>query len=47
MLEDWERKFPGRTESIFTSLKNVSASQLADAALFDFPGLDRLRAAAP
>ena len=47
MLEDWERKFPGRIESIFTSLKNVSASQLADASLFDFAGLDRLRAAAP
>jgi tRNA 2-thiocytidine biosynthesis protein TtcA len=47
MLADWERKYPGRIESIFTSLKNVSASQLADAALFDFPGLDRLRAAAP
>jgi tRNA 2-thiocytidine biosynthesis protein TtcA len=43
MLEEWERKFPGRMESIFSSMCNVSASQLADAALFDFAGLDERR----
>jgi tRNA 2-thiocytidine biosynthesis protein TtcA len=46
MLKDWEQRFPGRIESIFTSLKNVAASQLADASLFDFAGLERSRLAA-
>ncbi len=44
MLRDWDEKFPGRVESLFSSLCNVSASQLADPALFDFAGLDALRA---
>jgi tRNA 2-thiocytidine biosynthesis protein TtcA len=43
MLREWEDKFPGRIESIFSSLCNVSASQLADRALFDFAGLEALR----
>jgi tRNA 2-thiocytidine biosynthesis protein TtcA len=46
MLEDWRREFPGRVESIFTGIRNVSASQFADPALFDFAGLERVRAAA-
>jgi tRNA 2-thiocytidine biosynthesis protein TtcA len=46
MLADWEREHPGRTETIFSALRNVSVSQLADPAAFDFAGLDRLRAAA-
>ncbi len=47
MLREWEQKFPGRLESIFSSLQNVAPSQLADPALFDFAGLDALRAVAP
>ena len=43
MLSDWESKFPGRLEAIFSGIRNVSASQLADPALFDFAGLERLR----
>jgi tRNA 2-thiocytidine biosynthesis protein TtcA len=43
MLEEWEAKFPGRIESIFSGICNVSASQLADPRLFDFAALDRLR----
>ena len=39
MLDEWEQKYPGRIESIFTAICNVSASQLADPALFDFSGL--------
>ncbi|MFO1406814.1 MAG: tRNA 2-thiocytidine(32) synthetase TtcA [Steroidobacteraceae bacterium] len=46
MLADWERDSPGRTESIFSALRNVSASHLADTALFDFAGLDAAREAA-
>ena len=39
MLRDWERKYPGRMESIFTAIANVAPSQLADTALFDFASL--------
>jgi tRNA 2-thiocytidine biosynthesis protein TtcA len=46
MLEEWEAKFPGRIESIFSSICNVSASQLADPRLFDFSALERLRSSA-
>ena len=46
MLREWEAKFPGRIESIFSSICNVAGSQLADPALFDFSGLEGRRAAA-
>jgi tRNA 2-thiocytidine biosynthesis protein TtcA len=36
MLQTWEREFPGRIDSIFNSIQNVSPSQLADTELFDF-----------
>ena len=39
MLIGWEREFPGRVDSIFGAIKNVSPSQLADTQLFDFSGL--------
>ena len=39
MLIQWERQFPGRIDTIFGAIKNVSPSQLADTALFDFTGL--------
>jgi tRNA 2-thiocytidine biosynthesis protein TtcA len=39
MLSEWERRFPGRTETMFRSLFNVSASHLLDRELFDFAGL--------
>jgi len=39
MLAEWERQYPGRTESIFRSIRNVAPSQLADRELFDFQGL--------
>ncbi|HUP06721.1 MAG TPA: tRNA 2-thiocytidine(32) synthetase TtcA [Caldimonas sp.] len=47
MLRAWEREHPGRVESIFAALKDVAPSQLADAALFDFAGLEARRAAGP
>jgi tRNA 2-thiocytidine biosynthesis protein TtcA len=46
MLRDWEEKFPGRVESIFSSVCNTAASQLADPALFDFAGLEKVRSEA-
>jgi tRNA 2-thiocytidine biosynthesis protein TtcA len=36
MLREWERQYPGRTESIFSSLRNVVPSHLADPTRFDF-----------
>ena len=36
MLQGWERQYPGRTESIFRALSNVSPSQLSDKKLFNF-----------
>ncbi len=39
MLQGWARDFPGRIESLATSLKNVVPSHLADQRLFDFTGL--------
>lgn len=39
MLKAWDKQHPGRLETIFTSLKNVAPSQLADTKLFDFTSL--------
>lgn len=39
MLAEWEKKFPGRVETIFTALQTVSPSHLADQRLFDFKSL--------
>jgi len=48
MLQDWERKFPGRIENVFRALASVAPSQLADRELFDFSALgSRAAGAAP
>lgn len=39
MLRDWERQYPGRTETIFKAISDVSPSQLADRELFNFNDL--------
>jgi tRNA 2-thiocytidine biosynthesis protein TtcA len=39
MLADWEREFPGRTETIFASLRHVEPEHLADPELHDFAGM--------
>jgi tRNA 2-thiocytidine biosynthesis protein TtcA len=39
MLNEWDRKFPGRVENIFRSLANVAPSHLLDHDLFDFKNL--------
>jgi tRNA 2-thiocytidine biosynthesis protein TtcA len=39
MLHAWEKQYPGRTETLFSAIKNVSPSQLADTALFNFNDL--------
>ena len=40
MLQQWDKQFPGRLETIFTSLQNIQPSQMADTSLFDFLALD-------
>ena len=39
MLADWERRYPGRSEVIFSAICNVAPSQLGDTSLFDFASL--------
>ncbi len=39
MLDEWERRTPGRVENIFRALGDVRPAQLADRALFDFASL--------
>jgi tRNA 2-thiocytidine biosynthesis protein TtcA len=46
MLADWERAFPGRTESIFSAIRNLEPAHLADPRHFDFGALERQRIAA-
>jgi tRNA 2-thiocytidine biosynthesis protein TtcA len=47
MLQDWERKFPGRIENVFRALTTVAPSQLADRELFDFIALGSRTGSAP
>lgn len=39
MLSVWQKQFPGRIESIFKAISNVSPSQLSDNSLFNFRDL--------
>ena len=39
MLRDWEKRHPGRLDSIFSALATVAPSHLLDRALFDFAGV--------
>ena len=43
MLQVWERQHPGRMDTIFKAIKNVSPSQLADTDLFGFTDLQLKR----
>ena len=43
MLGQWEREFPGRTETIFSALRNVEPAHLADPRRFDFASLELRR----
>jgi tRNA 2-thiocytidine biosynthesis protein TtcA len=40
LLREWEKRFPGRVETIFNALAHVKRSHLLDADLFDFRGLE-------
>jgi len=39
MLQDWEKRYPGRVDTILTSLQNVKPSHLLDRELHDFARL--------
>jgi tRNA 2-thiocytidine biosynthesis protein TtcA len=39
MMQDWDKRFPGRSEAAFTAIQNIVPSHLADNNLFDFQNL--------
>ncbi len=39
MLEQWDKKYPGRLETMFNALQNIQPSHLLDPTLYDFKGL--------
>ena len=39
MLSNWERQYPGRSQTIFTAMQNVAPSHLMDGKLFDFKNM--------
>jgi len=39
LLQEWQKRHPGRIETILTSMQNVRPSHLLDRALFDFPAV--------
>ncbi len=39
MLVNWERQYPGRSQTIFTAMQNVKPSHLLDGDLFYFKGM--------
>jgi len=45
MLTQWDRQFPGRLETIFSSIQDVVPSHLVDRKLFDFTNLSQLSVA--
>lgn len=41
MLNDWDKKFPGRIETMFSATQNITLSHLCDTKLFDFKGIQK------
>ncbi|MGI9133764.1 MAG: tRNA 2-thiocytidine(32) synthetase TtcA [Rhodoferax sp.] len=39
MLREWEKQYPGRTETMFTALQNVVPSHLMDGSRYDFKNI--------
>jgi tRNA 2-thiocytidine biosynthesis protein TtcA len=39
MIQEWDRKYPGRAWNVFNALANVVPTHLMDRQLFDFVGL--------
>ena len=36
MLTNWERQYPGRSQTIFTAMQNIKPSHLLDGNMFNF-----------
>ena len=47
LLREWEKKFPGRIETMLTALQNIAPSHLLDTQVFDFKGIVTTGAAYP
>ena len=47
MLREWQTKYPGRIENMFSALQNVVPSHLMDGSKFDFKGLKATGVADP
>lgn len=41
MLQQWDRQYPGRIETMFSALQNIVPSHLCDAKLFNFKSIQR------
>jgi len=41
MLNEWDKKFPGRIETMFRATQNITPSHLCDTKLFDFKGISK------
>lgn len=39
MLNDWDKRYPGRIETMFSAMQNVVPSHLCDGSLFDFKNI--------
>lgn len=39
MMQQWDKKHPGRLETMFTALQNIQLSHLVDASRYDFAGI--------
>ena len=39
MLNTWDRQYPGRLETMFSAMQNITLSHLCDPKLFDFKGI--------
>ncbi|TXH98500.1 MAG: tRNA 2-thiocytidine(32) synthetase TtcA [Rheinheimera sp.] len=45
MLQDWDKRFPGRIETMFQAMQNIVPSHMVDKNLFDFTAVSKERAA--
>jgi tRNA 2-thiocytidine biosynthesis protein TtcA len=45
MLQDWDKRFPGRIETMFQAMQNIVPSHMIDKQLFDFKQVTRENAA--
>ncbi|HHF5310082.1 TPA: tRNA 2-thiocytidine(32) synthetase TtcA [Haemophilus influenzae] len=39
MLNTWDRQYPGRLETMFSAMQNITLSHMSDPKLFDFKGI--------